>query len=330
MRSAVFHSFGEPSDVLKVEDMPMPEPGPGEVRVKTILAAIHNHDLLTISGNYAHKPGLPAIGGSEAVGEIHALGEGVKGVALGQRVSVAGTHGTWAEYFVADAGSVVPVPDDIPDDSAAQLIGMPLSALLLLEFIEARPGQWVVQNAATGAVAKALAQAAQAKGVHVVNLVRHDDSLKDLSDAGIKHGVSTAKVGWKEAVGEIVGKDPVVAGIDGVGGSASADLLSLLGDEAVLVSFGAMSGKPMEIPPGDLIFRQAVVKGFWFTRLYKSLRPAEIGAAIGELLDLVQRKVIRLQVDSVFDVDKVADAVRASAAPSRHGKILLRLQASGD
>ncbi|WP_144138285.1 zinc-binding dehydrogenase [Paraburkholderia sp. BCC1884] len=325
MRSAVFDSFGDPLQVLKIGSSPVPKPGLGQVRVKTILSAVHNHDLMTIAGQYGFKPDFPAIAGSEAVGTIDALGPGVDGLFVGQRISVAGAHGTWAEFFIADAHTVVPVPDKISDESAAQLIGMPLSALFLLKFVEAQPAQWIVQNAATGAVATALAMAAQEKGINVINLVRQDDAVVGLSNIGIRNGVSTARSDWRQEVQKIVGGSPIVSAIDGVGGSASTDLLSLIAERGVLVSFGAMSGKPMEIPPGELIFRQALVKGFWFTKLFQTAPREEIGAAIGELLVLVANDVIRLQVDSTFDLDDVADAIKKNAAPSRRGKVLLRL-----
>jgi NADPH2:quinone reductase len=73
-----------------------------------------------------------------------------------------------------------------------------------------------------------------------------------------------------------------------------------------------MSGKPMEIPAGDLVFRQALVKGFWFSKLLQTKPPNEIAAAISELLGLVENDAIRLQVDAIFDLDKVAEAVRAN------------------
>ena len=82
MRSAIHTTFGEPSEVLELIDRPIPQPGAGEVRIKTLLAPIHNHDLWTIRGSYGYKPELPAIGGSEAVGIVDALGEGVSGPAV--------------------------------------------------------------------------------------------------------------------------------------------------------------------------------------------------------------------------------------------------------
>ncbi len=139
MRSAVHPVFGEPADVLSLTDSPLPQPGAGQVRIRTILSPIHNHDLWTVRGSYGYKPSLPAIGGTEAVGTVEALGPDVAGVALGQRVAVAGVHGTWAEYFLAPAGGLVPLPDVIADEAAAQLIvGAPLEA----EAVVLAAGAW--------------------------------------------------------------------------------------------------------------------------------------------------------------------------------------------
>ncbi len=115
MRSIIHCNFGEPAEVLQLAEMPQPEPQAGEVRIKTILSPMHNHDVWTVRGNYGYKPALPAIGGSEAVGVIDALGEGVSGVALGQRVAAAAVHGSWAEYFIAPAQGVVPLNDAIDE-----------------------------------------------------------------------------------------------------------------------------------------------------------------------------------------------------------------------
>lgn len=165
MRSATYDHFGKPTEVLSLGDRPTPEPKANEVRVKTILASIHNHDLLTIRGQYGFKPELPAIGGSEAVGIIDAVGDEVKDLKVGQRVAAASVQATWAEFFTASADMVFPMPDSLDDQMAAQLIAMPLSALMLIEFLEMQSGQWVIHNAANGAVGKSLAMLAAARGV---------------------------------------------------------------------------------------------------------------------------------------------------------------------
>lgn len=324
MRSAIHTTFGEPADVLALEESPVPEPGPGEVRIKTILSPIHNHDLWTVRGSYGYKPELPAIGGSEAVGTVDALGEGVTGITIGQRVSVASVHGSWAEYFLAPAAGLVPVPDSISDEAAAQLIAMPFSAITLLDFLEVASGDWVIQNTANGAVGKTLAMLAAARGVHIVNLVRRDAGVEELAALGIANAVSTATDGWQDRVRAITGDAPIRAAVDSIGGQASAELLSLLGEDGLLVSFGTMAGEPMQISSGNLIFKQAVVKGFWGSKVSAAMPAEAKRRLLGELIRLVASGELKLPAGAVFGLDQVADAVRASLTAGKAGKVLLK------
>ena len=324
MRSAIHTTFGEPADVLALEESPVPEPGPGQVRIKTILSPIHNHDLWTVRGSYGYKPELPAIGGSEAVGTVDALGEGVTGIDIGQRVSVASVHGSWAEYFLAPAAGLVPVPDSISDEAAAQLIAMPFSAITLLDFLEVASGDWVIQNTANGAVGKTLAMLAAARGVHIVNLVRRDAGVEELAALGIANAVSTATDGWQDRVRAITGDAPIRAAVDSIGGQASAELLSLLGEDGLLVSFGTMAGEPMQISSGNLIFNQAVVKGFWGSKVSAAMPAEAKRRLLGELIRLVASGELKLPVEAVYGLDRVADAVRASLTAGKAGKVLLK------
>lgn len=114
MRSAIHTSFGEPAEVLSLGEQPMPQPAAGEVRIKTLLAPIHNHDLWTIRGRYGYKPELPAIGGSEAVGLVDALGAGVEGVTLGQRVAVAASTAPGPSTFWRPRACWCPCPRPSP------------------------------------------------------------------------------------------------------------------------------------------------------------------------------------------------------------------------
>lgn len=324
MRSAIHTSFGEPDEVLALGESPVPHPGPNQVRIRTILSPIHNHDLWTVRGSYGYKPKLPAIGGSEGVGIIDALSEGVTGIDLGQRVAVASVHGSWAQYFLAPAASLVPVPDAISDEAAAQLIAMPFSAISLLDFLEVTSGDWVIQNTANGAVGKTLAMLAAARGVNVINLVRRDAGVDELAKLGISNVVSTATAGWQNEVRTIAGGTPIRAAVDSIGGQSSGDLLDLLGENGVLVSFGTMTGEPMQISSGNLIFKQAVIKGFWGSMISETMPAEKKRQLIGELLHLVAKGELKLPVEAVFGLDDVAKAVRASLAPGKIGKILLK------
>ncbi len=324
MRSALHHHFGEPADVLVPGESPIPQPGPGEVRIRTRLAPIHNHDLWTIRGQYGYKPKLPAIGGSEGLGVIDAVGEGVEGLAMGQRVTAASGRGTWAEYFVASASMVIPMPEAIEDEVAAQLIAMPLSALMLLEFLKVEAGQWIVQNAANGAVGKTLAMLAAARGIHVLSLVRRDAGVGEMTALGVDNVLSTEAPGWKDKAKALLGESLARAAVDSVGGQASADLLGLLGQEGVLVSFGAMSGEPMIIPPGDMIFKHATVTGFWGSKVSREMSAADKRRLVGELIQRATSGELQLPVEATFDLEHAAEAAAASLQPGRKGKVLLR------
>lgn len=324
MRVALHEQFGDPTTVLHGGEAPTPQPAAGEVRVRTVLAPIHNHDLWTVRGQYGYKPTLPAIGGSEGTGVIDALGEGVTGLQVGQRVSAASVHGTWAEYFIAPARMVIPMPDSIDDTIAAQLIAMPLSALMLLEFLHVEAGQWIVQNAANGAVGKALAMLAKARGVHCLNLVRRDAGVAEMEALGIDPTVSTAQPDWASQVKATVGEGVVAAAVDSVGGPASGELMKLLSENGTLVSFGSMTGEPMQIGSGDVIFKQATVKGFWGSKVSQAMAPDDKRRLVGELLALAAKGGLSLPVDAVFGLDQVAEAAKASLQPGRNGKVLLK------
>ncbi|GAB2828605.1 zinc-binding dehydrogenase [Comamonas piscis] len=324
MRSAIHASFGEPAEVLGLGEQPIPQPAAGQVRIKTLLAPIHNHDLWTVRGRYGYKPALPAIGGSEAVGVVEAVGPDVDSALIGQRVAVAGVHGTWAEYFLAPARLLVPMPDAIPDDVAAQLIAMPLSALMLLEFLNVQPGQWIAQNTANGAVGKTLAMLASARGVNVLNLVRRDEPVQELADLGIANVLSTAQADWQHSASALLGANGAYAAVDSIGGAASAALLALLGEGGTLVSFGTMAGEPMQIDSGAMIFKQATVKGFWGSKVSEALSAEDKRRLIGELIQRMLGGTLKLPTEAIYDLGDVAQAAAASLQPGRKGKVLLK------
>jgi len=323
MRAAVYETFGDPAVVLSLGERPTPEPRAGQVRVRMTRSAIHNHDLWTVRGTYGARPKLPAIGGSEAAGVVDALGDGVTNFRVGQRVT-GFASGTWAEFFVTSADALLPLPDAISDDVACQLVAMPLSAMALLDHYGAGATDWIVQNAANGAVGKTLATIAKARGRRVVHLVRSDAGIAELSAIGIDGAISISAPGWRDRVKALVGEDKVVATIDSVGGSASGDLARLLSPGGKLVAFGSMSGEPMAIDAGALIFRAITVEGFWLTS--HPISAERRVAMITELVTLVASKALELPVAGVFPLAEAAAAAAASAKASRNGKVLLRAE----
>jgi len=324
MRALVHHEFGDPAVVLTVEEQPLPQPGPGQVRVRTLLSAIHNHDLRTVRGTYGFKPDLSALAGTEAVGVVDALGAGVDQLEVGQRVATGGTFGVWAEHFVADAAGLIRVPDALPDESAAQLVSMPFSAISLLHSLDLHAGDWLIQNAANGAVGRMVAQLGKARGINVVGLVRRAAGVDELRAQGIDRVIATDTDDWRATLAEITGGAPLNVGVDSVGGTSAGDVLSALATNGTLVVFGAMASPSVQLASGDLIFKQATVTGFWGSVVSREM-PAEIkGQLFQELMGRVLDGTLTLPVAATFDLDEISAAVAASGEPGRIGKVLLR------
>jgi NADPH:quinone reductase len=323
VKAVSYSVFGEPERVLELIDHPTPRPGPGQVRLRLVLSPIHNHDLATIRGTYGTRPALPAIPGTEALAIVEEHGPDVQAPPIGQRVVVAGATGAWAESFLAHAAAVVPVPAAVPDEAACQLLAMPLSTLMLIEDLRVERGAWIAQNAAGGAVGRLLDVIARERGLEVVNLVRRAEAVAELESAGAKHVVATVGDDWVKRARAMIGDAQVARAIDSVGGRAANDLMKLLSPGGTLVSFGGLSGEPLLIDPGQLLFKEATVVGFWATRRSQRTPPEERRQMFGEILRLVSTGAVQLRVERRFALGEVKAAVAASERPGRKGKIAL-------
>ena len=321
MRSVVFESFGVPEQVLGLAERPKPVPGAGQALVRLVLSPIHNHDLMTIAGEYGIKPALPAVPGTEAVGVVEAVGEGVSNLSVGQRVAGGGSQ-TWAEFYVVDAARVVPVPDSVSDETACQLISMPLSAKMILADLKIAAGDWIIQNAGNGMVSKLVSRFGAEQGIGVISLVRRDETVAELAALGIANVVSTQGHGWQDRVRALTGGAPIIRALDSLGGDGPSQLLDVVADGAELVNFGAMTLRPLKITAAQLLFRGITVRGFWGMK--PNLPPEMIGRMFGEVVALAARGELVLPIEAVFGLDQIVDAVKASGEPGRKGKIALK------
>jgi NADPH:quinone reductase-like Zn-dependent oxidoreductase len=321
MKRAVYSQFGLPQNVLSTEEVDRPQPGAGQVLVRMVLSPVHNHDLMTIAGQYGFKPSLPAGAGTEAVGVIEALGEGVEHLQLGQRVA-GGAQGTWADYYLADARRVVPVPANVDDATACQLVSMPLSAKMLLDTLGVEKGQWIALNAANGAVGKLMAQYGAELGINVLGLVRRSEAVDELAALDIGNIVATEGSDWQDKVRAITGGAAIMRGIESLGGAGAAQLLDILADGAELISFGAMTERPLEISAGHLLFRGITVKGFWGAN--PPVKPERIGQLLGELIADAAAGKLKMDIEASYPLTEVAKAVAASGEPGRKGKVAIR------
>lgn len=324
MRVLSHETFGDPAAVLRPTEAEAPTPGAGEALVRLILSPIHNHDVLTVKGVYGFKPELPAGSGTEALGVVEVLGEGVTGLAVGQRVVIGGRFGAWAELFTAPAAGLIPVPDAIADEAAAQLISMPFSALSLLDSLGLEAGDWLVIDGANGAVGRLVTQFARARGVNALGVVRREAGVAELAAQGIETVVSTDDPQWRERARQITGGAPIKAAVDQVGGDIAGELVKLLAQGGTLVVFGAMAGYTMPIPSSDVIFKELTVRGFWGSKVSAAMEPTQKAALMGEIFQRVAAGQVTLPTAGVFSFDELPAALELQATPGRTGKVLLR------
>jgi NADPH:quinone reductase len=323
-RVVAFRAFGKPEDVLNVEERPLPEPGPGQVRVRLTHRSINPADLITIRGRYGARPELPATGGNEAAGFVDALGPGASGVAVGQRVVPLAAGPTWQEYLVASPDRLLVVPEGLADAHAAQLFVNPLTAYLMLtRELALPPGQWLFQNAAMSAVGRFTIQLAAHLGVRTINLVRRREQVEMLRQMGADEVIVQDEDDVAECISRVTDGKGVAGALDAVGGESGGLALGALGEQGTLVAYGALSGQPISIDGSWMIYRRASVRGFWRTRWYEVTPPEESRPVLEELAQLMALGVLQAPVDAEFDLADIHEAVRAATSSGRTGKILL-------
>lgn len=324
MRALRFEEVGNPAQVLRLVDVSDPEPGPGEVRLRMRLRPINPSDLLQVKGVYGRRPALPAIAGLEGLGTLEALGAGVTGWALGQRVVPLGAQGTWADALVTPADNLVAIPAGLSDEAAAQIIVNPLTAwIMAVEDLRLGPGDWLVQTAAGSIVGRCLMQIAKLRGFRVLSLVRRAEQVDELADPAAGEVLCTAERDWMERAQALVGPKGATAAVDAVGGGLAGQVAMLLRRNATMLIYGALSLDPLKIPGGQMIFRTLTLRGFWLTDWKLHTPKAERDRVLGALLEAMERGAIAPPVEAVYPLERFQEALARAEGPGRGGKVLL-------
>ena len=324
MQSVRFHEFGDPAEVLRVEDVPKPEPGAGQVLVRMRARPINPSDLLTVRGLYGSLPVPPATPGLEGVGEVAGLGEGVAHLRPGQRVIPLGVAGTWQEFIVAPAAQLIPVPDPVGDRTAAQFVVNPLTAwIMTVEELDLQPDEWLLQTAAGSTLGRVVLQIARQHGFKTINVVRRREQAEELKALGADEVICSDGEDIPERVREITGKEGLKKAIDAVGGETGAAVVSALGRGGVMLVYGLLSGSPMPIDGGRMIFTSATVRGFWLGEWIRSAPPERQQAVTAEMLRSMATQEIIPPVEAEYPLADILAAVEHSERPGRSGKVLL-------
>ena len=323
MRAVQLTAFGNPVDGLECVDIPEPDtPGPNQVLIGVEYSPINPNDLMVAQGIYAFRPPLPAVIGNEGVGRVLAVGPGVESVRLGDRVLAPPSSFTWRERMVISAGGLSALPTDADPQQLAMLaINPPTAALLLSEYVDLQPGEWVVQNAANSGVGRWLIAFAKTRGLKTVNIVRRPELMAELEAIG-GDVVVVNSPDVPDRIKAAVGQAELRLALDGVSGPATGVLAATLSPHGTLVSFAAMSEGPMSINPLDVIFKPLTMRGFW---LGHPEIATKIGPAIVQAAAMIASGQVHIPVAATYPISSIKQAV---AHAQRGGKILLDVAGS--
>jgi NADPH:quinone reductase-like Zn-dependent oxidoreductase len=323
MNVVQFDVFGAAHEVARMVDFPEPKaPAGDEVLVEVEAFPINPVDLLTIAGSYAVRPPLPAVPGSEALGRVLAVGDGVTHVTVGDRVLMMSRE-NWVQYKTIKSSEAIPIGVDADPLQLAMLkINPPTAYLMLTRYRDLAPGDWLIQNAANSSVGTSLISLAKARGIRTVNVVRRPEPAQALKQRGadvvLVDGPDLA-----QRVRAVVGDGNLPLAIDAVAGDASGRLAECLSEGGVVVNYGMLSALPCTVDPHQIVFRQITLTGFWLVKFLMAMSSEEKGSLYGELGASVASGELQVEVEAVYPMEKIGPALEHAARANRSGKILV-------
>jgi NADPH:quinone reductase-like Zn-dependent oxidoreductase len=320
MKAIQIEAFGNPAEVMKLVDVPdVGALGKGEVVIALEASPINMSDLLMISSRYGYRPKLPSIVGTEGVGRIVAVGDGVTHLKQGDRTLIPYPSPAWAERIKADANRLRALPAGDPLQLAMLGINPATAYLLLTEFVTLPPGAWLIQNAANSSIGRAVIGIAESLGLKTVNVVRREDVVADLKASGGDVVLVDGPDLNKRVAAETAGA-PIALAIDGVADTATMNLLTCLAPKGVLVFYSAISGKPFVGPAQPFIFRDIAMRGFWLANWFSSATAEQVAAMYERLAPLVASGAISAPVAGTYRFSQIPEAV--AVAQKNRGKAL--------
>ncbi len=314
-----FHEIGGP-EVLRLEEVEVGDPGPGQARVRHTGIAVNFIDIYFRTGRY--PTALPSGLGSDAVGVVEAIGPGVTEVAVGDRVGyLIGPQGAYADVRVMPAEVLIKLPDDIPDSTAATLMMKGMTAQYLFRQVyPLKGGETILYHAAAGGVGLIACQWARALGVTMIGTVSSDEKAAIAKANGCAHTVVTTRENVVERVQEITGGKGVPVVYDSVGKDTLQISLSCLQPRGTLVSNGTSSG------PVIIDTMMLAPKSLWVTRpamMHYIMPRSHMLAMADEVFGMVQRGQIRSEAAQTFALADAADAHRALESRKTIGATVL-------
>jgi NADPH:quinone reductase-like Zn-dependent oxidoreductase len=356
VKSARILAYTQQPSGIRIDEVPIPEPAAGQVRVRMLLSPVNPSDLNFVRGTYHqalqriiwNQPGAAGDGrvyfdpdrrspcpqppyalGGEGVGVVDACGGGFLARRLrGRRVAVASgpPNGTWQQYTVVDAKRAVVLPESVPDEQAAMFFVNPITAYVMIREVLAVPrGGWVMVTAAGSALGKSVVRMGKRDGFRTICVVRSDANSAELTALGADAVIETQRHDLVAEVARITGGRGVGYALDCVGGELTGDVLRCLGLNGRLVIYGTLADSPLQVPGRDLMMPVAHVSGFLLPNWMALQSPLKLLGVLRAVKRLTIEGIFHTEIGTTFPLEQAAQAVAAALEPGRTGKVMLRI-----
>ncbi|MFF5210459.1 zinc-dependent alcohol dehydrogenase family protein [Streptosporangium sp. NPDC000396] len=326
-RTVLFHELGGP-EVMRLEDVEVGEPGPGEVRIRVDAIGLNRAEVLFRTGHYIEPvKRFPARLGNEAAGVIEAVGEGVTGFRPGQPVSTVpafsqNDYGVYAERTIVPAAAVLHRPEGVGAVEGAAVWMPYLTAYgALVEVGGMRPGDTVVLNAASSSVGLAAIHVAERIGATPIALTRTTAKKEALLKEGAAEVIVTESDDVVERVLAATGGRGAEFVFDAVAGPGVTDLARVVADDGMLLLYGALSGEPTPYPGFELGMPALNMRTY--TMLETARRPERLRRAAAFVTSGLRSGAFRPVVDRTFDLGEIVEAHRYLESNAQIGKIVV-------
>jgi NADPH2:quinone reductase len=319
MRAMRVHELGAG---LVMDEVPVPIPGPGQVRLKVNSCGVNFADTLIVRGRYQEKPSLPFAPGMEVCGTIDALGEGTTGLAIGGRVAANCGAGGFADFALAPASACVPVPAAMTDIQAAAFqVAYGTSHVALGHKANLQPGERLLVLGAAGGVGLTAVEVGKLLGAEVIAVARGADRLAQARVMGADHLIDSETTDIRDSVKALGGADVVY---DPVGGDHWQAAIRAANAGARLIPIGFASGKIPQIPANILLVKNLTVIGFYWGG-YARFRPEVIASSMRTLLGWFEAGLVNPHISHVVLLSDANRALELLETRQATGKVVVTM-----
>ncbi|MBI4380301.1 MAG: zinc-dependent alcohol dehydrogenase family protein [candidate division NC10 bacterium] len=321
-----FHQTGGP-EVLKIEQVDVPPPGPGEVRIAVKALGLNRAESMFRSGHYLEQPTFPARLGYEAAGTVEALGEGVQGLKVGDAVSTIpafsqNQYGVYGDTATVPAFAVAKHPASLSWAEAAAVWMQYATAYgALIDIAGLKAGDTLLIPAASSSVGIAAIQIARMIGATPVALTRGSSKRKPLLDAGAAHVIATEEQDLVAEAKKLTGGKGARVVFDPVGGPTVAKLTAAMAERGILFLYGALSLEPTPLPLMDVVGKSLTIRGYVLFEITGD--PRRLERAKKFIVDGLSAGKLKPVVAKTFPLEQIAEAHRYMESNQQVGKIVV-------